>query len=73
MKLDVILPVILGVIKNPYVIGAAVFVLLYCNFISFVHRYTPKPPKPKKKVVAAPAPAAPAEEAQEADSEEAEE
>lgn len=58
MNISKILPVIAGVLLNPYVIGAAVAVLLYCNFVSYVARYKKKPPKPKKKhVEPAPAPA----------------
>lgn len=58
MKLSEAMPVIKAVLLNPYVIGAAIAVILYCNFMSYVARYKKKPPKPKKPkaVEAAPAP-----------------
>lgn len=58
MKLSEAMPVIKAVILNPYVIGAAIAVIFYCNFMSYVARYKKKPPKPKKPkaVEAAPAP-----------------
>lgn len=43
-----VLPVIKGVLANPYVIGTAIVVILYMNFCSFVANYKKKPPKPKK-------------------------
>lgn len=59
MNLAKMLPVIKGVLLNPYVIGAAIVVILYCNFVCYIVRYKKKPPQPKKKkiVEAAPAPA----------------
>ncbi|MBP5587983.1 MAG: hypothetical protein J6X37_04585 [Treponema sp.] len=58
MKLDQIIPVVKAVLLNRYTIFAAIAVILYCNFISYVARYKKKPPKPKKKIIqeAAPAP-----------------
>ncbi len=63
MKLGEIIPVITGVLLHPYVIGTAIVIILYCNFVSYVARYKKKPPKPKKKkiVEAAPTPAQKAE------------
>lgn len=60
MKLGQIFPIITSVLLNPYVIGTAIVIILYCNFISYVARYRKKPPKPKKPkaVQAAPAPKA---------------
>ncbi|WP_407434951.1 hypothetical protein [Treponema sp.] len=58
MKLDQIIPVVKAVLLNRYTIFAAIAVILYCNFISYVARYKKKSPKPKKKIIqeAAPAP-----------------
>lgn len=66
MNLAKMLPVIKAVLLNPYVIGATVVVILYCNFVSYIVRYKKKPPKPKhKKIVeAAPAPAKEGENAE---------
>ncbi|MBQ0162883.1 MAG: hypothetical protein KBS84_06975 [Treponema sp.] len=66
MNLAKMLPVIKAVLLNPYVIGAAVVVILYCNFVSYIVRYKKKPPKPKhKKIVeAAPSPAKEGENAE---------
>ena len=60
------LPVIKGVLLNPYVIGAAIAVILYCNFVCYIVRYKKKPPQPKRKKVveAAPAPAPEGENAE---------
>lgn len=57
MKLDVILPILKGVLLNPFVIGTAIVIILYCSFMSYVARYKKKPPKPKKKSAPEPAPA----------------
>lgn len=64
MKLSVVFPIVGDVLKSPVVIGTAIVVILYLNFVFFVARYKKKPSKPKKRrVVAAPAPAPkPAEE-----------
>ncbi len=64
MSVSDVIPVATRVLLNPYVIGAAIAVILYINFVYFVAKYRKKPPQPKrKKVIAAPAPApaAPAE------------
>ena len=47
MKLAAMLPIILGVLKNPIVIISAAVIILYLNFVFFVARYVKKPPKPK--------------------------
>ncbi len=57
MKLSAIIPVALGVISNPLVIGTAIVIILYLNFVYFVARYKKKTPKPKKRR-ASPPPAA---------------
>lgn len=66
MNLAKMLPVIKAVLLNPYVIGAAIVVILYCNFVCYIVRYKKKPPQPKKKriVEAAPAPAKEGENAE---------
>ena len=56
MNFDYIFPILKGILLNPFVIGTAIVIILYCNFMGYVARYRKKPPKPKKKVVAAPAP-----------------
>jgi hypothetical protein len=56
MNFSEIFRIIKAVLLNPYVIGTAIFILLYLNFVSFVAKYTKKPPKPKKKKVVAPPP-----------------
>lgn len=64
MKINNILPVLPQVLLNPFVIGVAVFIILYVNFCFYVARYRKKPPKPKvKKAAPAPAPAPAAENA----------
>lgn len=70
MNLAKMLPVIKGVLLNPYVIGAAIVVILYCNFVCYIVRYKKKPPQPKKKriVETAPAPAPEGENAEGGDS-----
>lgn len=75
MKLDEIIPVVKAVLLHRYTIFAAVAVILYCNFISFVTRYKKKPPKPKKKIIqeAAPAPKPEGENAEGAEEQPAEE
>lgn len=64
MNFDKIIPVLKAVLLNPFVIGAAVVIILYCNFVCYVVRYKKKPPQPKKKriVEAAPQPAPQAEQ-----------
>ena len=49
MKLGAMLPVVLGVLKNPITIITAAVIILYLNFVFFVARYVKKPAKPKKK------------------------
>lgn len=49
MKLAQIFPVLKCVLLNPYVIGTAVVILLYCNFVSYIARYKKGPVKTKKK------------------------
>ncbi|MCQ2599849.1 MAG: hypothetical protein MJ184_00635 [Treponema sp.] len=66
MNFEYIFPILKGVLLNPFVIGTAIVIILYCNFMGYVARYRKKPPKPKKKVVAAPAPA-PKPESEEAE------
>ena len=56
MNFEYIFPILKGVLLNPFVIGTAIVIILYCNFMGYVARYRKKPPKPKKKVVAAPNP-----------------
>lgn len=56
MKISEIMPIILQVLKSPYVIGTCLVVIFFMNFCSFVANYRKKPPKPKKPK-AAPAPA----------------
>ena len=57
MKIAAMLPVILGVLKNPITIISAAVIILYLNFVFFVARYVKKPPKPKKRKEPKPAPA----------------
>ena len=63
------LPVILGVLKNPLVIISSVAVILYLNFVFFVARYVKKPAKPKKRKEPKPAPAKKQEEKKEGEDE----
>lgn len=61
MKISTIIQVAGGVLKNPFVIGAAVAVILYLNFVFYVARYKKHAPRPKKvKRVEKPAEPAPA-------------
>ena len=55
------LPVILKVPSNPYVIGTAIVVFLYMDFCIFVANYKKRPKKAKKKSAPKPVPAKPAE------------
>ena len=64
MNFEYIFPILKGVLLNPFVIGTAIVIILYCNFMGYVARYRKKPPKPKKKVVAAPAPKTEGKEAE---------
>lgn len=48
-----ILPIILSVLKNKYVILAAIVCFLLMDFASYVCRYRKKPPKQKIKKTAA--------------------
>ena len=57
MNFEYIFPILKGVLLNPFVIGTAIVIILYCNFMGYVARYRKKPPKPKKKIVADAAPA----------------
>ena len=65
MKIAAMLPVVLGVIKNPIVIITAAVIILYLNFVFFVARYVKKPPRPKRRKAPAPAPAKKEEEKKE--------
>lgn len=65
MKIGAMMPVVLGVLKNPIVIISSVAIILYLNFVFFVARYVKKPPRPKRKKVAAPPPPKAAEEKKE--------
>lgn len=49
MKIAAMMPVVLGVLKNPITIISAAVIILYLNFVFFVARYVKKPAKPKKK------------------------
>ena len=69
MKIGAMLPVILGVLKNPLVIISSVAVILYLNFVFFVARYVKKPAKPKKRKEPKPAPAKKQEEKKEGEDE----
>lgn len=62
MKIGAMLPVVLGVLKNPITIITAAVIILYLNFVFFVARYVKKPAKPKKKRAPKPEPAKKAEE-----------
>lgn len=69
MKLNEYLPIILGVLKSPIVIGTVIAMLIVISFAKYVCNYTKKPPKPKgkkNKVVAPTQNPAPAEETSEA-------
>ena len=57
MKLGAMLPVVLGVLKNPITIITAAVIILYLNFVFFVARYVKKPAKPKRKKAPKAAPA----------------
>lgn len=72
MKLNEYLPIILGVLKSPIVIGTVIAMLIVIGFAKYVCNYTKKPPKPKGKKNKAVSPAqnsAPAEENPEAEKE----
>ena len=69
MKIGAMLPVILGVLKNPLVIISSVAVILYLNFVFFVARYVKKPAKAKKKKAPKEAPAKKQEEKKEGEDE----
>ena len=65
MKLNEYLPIILGVLKSPIVIGTVIAMLIVISFAKYVCNYTKKPPKTKGKKNKAVSPAqnpAPAEE-----------
>lgn len=47
MKIGAMMPVVLGVLKNPIVIISAAAIILYLNFVFFVARYVKKPPRPR--------------------------
>ena len=49
MKLNEYLPIILGVLKSPIVIGTVIAMLIVISFAKYVCNYTKKPPKPKGK------------------------
>ena len=71
MKLNEYLPIILGVLKSPIVIGTVIAMLIVISFAKYVCNYTKKTPKPKgkkNKVDSAQNPA-PAEENPEAEKE----
>ena len=65
MKLNVVMPIVGEVLKSPVVIGTAIVVLLYLNFVFFVARYKKQPPKPRKPKIVAPVAAPPVESASE--------
>ena len=66
MKIAAMMPVVLGVLKNPITLISAAVIILYLNFVFFVARYVKKPPRPKKRKAApAPAPAKKEEEKKE--------
>ena len=69
MKLAAMLPVVLGVLKNPITIISAAVIILYLNFVFFVARYVKKPAKPKKRREPKPAPAKKQEEKKEGEDE----
>ena len=69
MKLSAMLPVVLGVLKNPITIISAAVIILYLNFVFFVARYVKKPAKPKKRKEPKPAPAKKQEEKKEGEDE----
>ena len=72
MKLNEYLPIILGVLKSPIVIGTVIAMLIVISFAKYVCNYTKKPPKTKGKKNKAVSPAqnpAPAEETSEAEKE----
>lgn len=58
MSLKDIFPILFSVMKNKYVIGTAIVVLIYLEFVRYVinYRKRPKRKKDKKKIIAAPAP-----------------
>ena len=68
MKLTDYLPIILGVLKSPIVIGTVIAMLIVISFAKYVCNYTKKPPKTKSKknIVASAQNPAPAEENSEA-------
>ena len=65
MKLNEYLPIILGVLKSPIVIGTVIAMLIVISFAKYVCNYTKKTSKPKgkkNKVVPVAQNSAPAEE-----------
>ncbi len=49
MKLNEYLPIILGVLKSPIVIGTVIAMLIVISFAKYVCNYRKKPPKTKSK------------------------
>ena len=65
MKISEYLPIIWGVIKNPFVIGTVIAMFIVISFAKYVCNYTKKAPKSKgkkNKVVPVAQNSAPAEE-----------
>lgn len=65
MKLNEYLPIILEVLKSPFVIGTVIAMLIVISFAKYVCNYRKKPPKPKgnkNKAVSVAQNPAPAEE-----------
>ena len=72
MKLNEYLPIILGVLKSPIVIGTVIAMLIVISFAKYVCNYRKKPPKTKSKKNKVVSPAqnpAPTEETSEAEKE----
>lgn len=70
MKINEIFPVAIGVLTNPYVIAVAIFVLIYCSFVSYIVRYKKKPPRPKIEKSSKPSVSESAEQENSSESEE---
>ena len=43
MNFEYIFPILKGVLLNPFVIGTAIVIILYCNFMGYVADAAPAP------------------------------
>lgn len=71
MNISELMPIIKEVLLNPFVIGTAIVIILYCSFMGYIARYKKKPARPKKKKIQPePTPAPKQESDEEQESEE---